>query len=184
MELKDIYELFDRFENSTCRKMELDLNGAHFCLERGGYTEGAMTGAAAYPAVVQNAAMGTGNRSPAVTASKLLESNMASTATVTAAAEAGEAAASTAVPQTATSAAEETVSVRAPLVGTFYRAAGPDEEPFVKVGQQVHKGDVVGIIEAMKLMNEVTAPQDGIVDSIPAEDGKMVEYNQILITLK
>ena len=52
------------------------------------------------------------------------------------------------------------------------------------VSTEIHKGDVVGIIEAMKLMNEVTAPQDGIVDSILAEDGKMVEYNQILITLK
>lgn len=154
MELKDIYELFDRFESSSCRKMELDMNGAHLCLEKGDYAGGVVAAAAPVrPVFIETAANEINNG-------------------------ASDAAA------TVTEAAKETAAVRAPLVGTFYRAAGPEEESFVKVGQQVHKGDVVGIIEAMKLMNEVTAPQDGIVDSILAEDGRMVEYNQILITLK
>lgn len=73
--------------------------------------------------------------------------------------------------------------IKAPLVGTFYTAAGPDEEPFVKPGQSVHAGDVIGIIEAMKLMNEVTADCDGIVREVSAENGAMVEYGQPLVIL-
>ena len=72
----------------------------------------------------------------------------------------------------------------APLVGTFYRAPAPGEAPFVEVGAQVKKGDVIGIIEAMKLMNEITAKEDGVVTSIEVEDGAMVEYGQTLIVMK
>lgn len=80
-------------------------------------------------------------------------------------------------------AAEKLAEVKAPLVGTFYRAPSPDDKPFVLVGQSVKKGDVLGIIEAMKLMNEILAPEDGVVESIFAENGSMVEYNQVLLTL-
>jgi len=73
--------------------------------------------------------------------------------------------------------------ILAPLVGTFYRAASPEEEPFVKVGQRVRKGDVIGIIEAMKLMNEVTADADGIVREIPAENGALVGFHEVLVKL-
>lgn len=75
------------------------------------------------------------------------------------------------------------ILIKAPLVGTFYRAASPEETPFVVVGQQVKKGDVVGIIEAMKLMNEITAPKDGTVVAIEAKDGEMAAYDQVLIRL-
>lgn len=80
--------------------------------------------------------------------------------------------------------AGDAIQIKAPLVGTFYQAPGPDEQPYVKVGQQVKKGDVVGIIEAMKLMNEVVAPQDGVILSIDATDGNMVQYGQVLFTMK
>ncbi len=73
--------------------------------------------------------------------------------------------------------------IKAPLVGTFYTAAGPDDEPFVKIGQSIHAGDVIGIIEAMKLMNEVTADCDGVVKEVAAENGAMVEYGQPLVIL-
>ena len=73
--------------------------------------------------------------------------------------------------------------IKAPLVGTFYTAAGPDDEPFVKIGQNIHAGDVIGIIEAMKLMNEVTADCDGVVKEVAAENGAMVEYGQPLVVL-
>lgn len=79
---------------------------------------------------------------------------------------------------------EDLIYVKAPLVGTFYRAASPDAEPFVTIGQKVCKGDVVGIIEAMKLMNEITAPEDGTVAVIKATDSSMVEYDQILLGIK
>ena len=74
-------------------------------------------------------------------------------------------------------------TVKAPLVGTFYKAPSPEDKPFVEVGKEIHKGDVIGIIEAMKLMNEVTAAVDGVVKEILVADGDMVEYGQILITL-
>ena len=78
----------------------------------------------------------------------------------------------------------EGTPVEAPLVGTFYAAPSPEEAPVVSVGSEVKKGDVVGIIEAMKLMNEITAPCDGIIESINAENGQMVEYHQVLMRVK
>ena len=74
-------------------------------------------------------------------------------------------------------------SIKAPLVGTFYAAPSPDQPPFVQVGDTVKKGDVVLIIESMKLMNEVTADCDGTVKEVAAENGTMVEYGQPLVIL-
>ena len=75
-------------------------------------------------------------------------------------------------------------TITAPLVGTFYRAPRPGEKPFVEVGQQVKKGDVVGIIEAMKLMNEITAEQDGVILEICVTNGQVVEYGTELFRVK
>jgi acetyl-CoA carboxylase biotin carboxyl carrier protein len=75
-------------------------------------------------------------------------------------------------------------AVRAPVVGTFYRAPEPGAAPFVAVGDLVRPGQVVGIVEAMKLMNEVTADQAGRVVEVLVEDGKPVEYDQPLLTLE
>jgi acetyl-CoA carboxylase biotin carboxyl carrier protein len=74
--------------------------------------------------------------------------------------------------------------VRAPLVGTFYRAPQPDAPPFVTPGDQVEEGDTLGIVEAMKLMNEVTADCTGRVVEILAGDGEPVEYDQPLMVLE
>lgn len=76
------------------------------------------------------------------------------------------------------------IEVKAPFVGTFYQAPSPEEKPFVTPGQSVKKGEVIGIIEAMKMMNEIVAPQDGVIAAILVEDGSLVEYNQVLMTLK
>ena len=70
------------------------------------------------------------------------------------------------------------------MVGVFYAASSPDAEPYVKVGSKVHKGDVLCLIEAMKLMNEVTAEKDGEIVSICAENGQVVEYGQALFMVK
>ncbi len=74
--------------------------------------------------------------------------------------------------------------VTSPFVGTFYRAPGPGSDPFVEVGQQVKKGDVLCIIEAMKLMNEIEAESAGTVTEILVENGKPVEFDQTLIVLE
>lgn len=76
-----------------------------------------------------------------------------------------------------------TVAVTAPLVGTFYRRATPESPPLAEVGQIVHSGDTVCIIEAMKVMNEIKAEVSGRVRSVQAEDGAPVEYGQVLFVL-
>ncbi|SCG51698.1 acetyl-CoA carboxylase biotin carboxyl carrier protein [Micromonospora echinaurantiaca] len=75
-------------------------------------------------------------------------------------------------------------TVRSPIVGTFYRAPEPGAAPFVAVGDLVRPGQVVGIVEAMKLMNEVTADRAGRVVEMLAEDGQPVEYDQPLVALE
>ncbi len=96
----------------------------------------------------------------------------------------GDKSAEPAEEKTAGAKQEDKKVIKAPFVGTFYRALGPAEKPFVEVGQQVKKGDVVGIVEAMKLMNEITATEDGIVESIEAEDESLVAYGDVLICLR
>lgn len=75
-------------------------------------------------------------------------------------------------------------TVKAPLVGTFYSASAPEEAPFIQVGDVVRKGQTLGIIEAMKLMNEIECEYDGVVEKILAENGQMVEYGQPLFVIK
>lgn len=74
--------------------------------------------------------------------------------------------------------------VKAPIVGTFYAASAPDRPPFVTVGKQVKKGDVLMIIESMKLMNEVQSDFDGIVSEILVKNGEAVEYDQPIMIIK
>ena len=144
MDLKDVYELLDKFDGSACCEMELNLNGMQLNLKK--YSS------IAAPSGLNNVVAGnTQTQAEQVTDNE---------------------------------SAGDAVEIKAPLVGTFYQAPGPDEQPYVKVGQQVKKGDVVGIIEAMKLMNEVVAPQDGVILSIDATDGNMVQYGQVLFTMK
>ena len=144
MDLKDVYELLDKFDGSACCEMELNLNGMQLNLKK--YSS------IAAPSGLNNVVAG---------------NTQTQAEQVTDNASAGDA-----------------VEIKAPLVGTFYQAPGPDDQPYVKVGQQVKKGDVVGIIEAMKLMNEVVAPQDGVILSIDSTDGNMVQYGQVLFTMK
>lgn len=74
--------------------------------------------------------------------------------------------------------------VKAPLVGTYYAAPSPESEPFVTVGKRVKKGDVLMIIESMKLMNEVLCEQDGIVAEILVQNGDAVEFDQPILRIE
>ena len=71
-----------------------------------------------------------------------------------------------------------------PMVGTFYRAASPESEPFVNVGDAVKADQVICVVDAMKLMNEVTADIDGVIAEILVEDGQPVEYDQPIFRIK
>lgn len=74
--------------------------------------------------------------------------------------------------------------VKSPLVGTFYNAPSPDAEPFVKEGDTVKKGQVLGIVEAMKLMNEIESEFHGTVEKILVSNEQVVEYGQPLFVIK
>lgn len=73
--------------------------------------------------------------------------------------------------------------IKAPLVGTFYAAPGEEEEPFVQVGSRVERGQILAIVEAMKLMNEIESDFDGTVTEILVKNGQAVEYGQPLFRI-
>ncbi|MCM8767529.1 MAG: acetyl-CoA carboxylase biotin carboxyl carrier protein [Candidatus Omnitrophica bacterium] len=79
---------------------------------------------------------------------------------------------------------ENIVYVKSPLVGTFYRAPSPTSPPFVEQGKPVKKGDVLCIVEAMKVMNEIKSDCDGIVKDILVKNGEPVEYGQVLFIIE
>lgn len=74
--------------------------------------------------------------------------------------------------------------ITSPMVGTFYATASPTSETFVKIGQHVNQGDIVCIIEAMKIMNQIEADQSGTVTKILCNDGDAIEFGQTLIVIQ
>jgi acetyl-CoA carboxylase biotin carboxyl carrier protein len=74
--------------------------------------------------------------------------------------------------------------IKSPIVGTFYRAPSPDGEPYTDVGSQIKPGNVLCIVEAMKLMNEIEADIAGTIVKVCVENGKPVEYNQVLFLVE
>ena len=79
---------------------------------------------------------------------------------------------------------ENIVYVKSPLVGTFYRSPSPESPPFVEVGKEVKNGDVLCILEAMKVMNEIKTDVDGTIKEILVENGKPVEFGQVLFVIE
>ncbi len=75
------------------------------------------------------------------------------------------------------------LEVKSPLVGVFYRAPSPEAKPFVELGSKVKKGDTLGMIETMKLMNEIKAEREGEIVDICVQDGQVVEFSQVLFKL-
>ena len=91
-----------------------------------------------------------------------------------------------AVPTSAPAPIENTdfISVKSPIIGVFYAAPAENAEPYVKVGDQVKKGQTLCLIEAMKLMNEITADQDGVISEICVTNGSIVEFGTELFRIK
>ncbi len=87
----------------------------------------------------------------------------------------------TAAPAEASKPAHKGEAVKSPMVGTFYRSPSPSSPPFIAVGQTIKATDVIGIVEAMKMMNQIQAGKSGVVEAILVEDGQPVEYDQPLI---
>ena len=76
------------------------------------------------------------------------------------------------------------IEIKSPMVGTFYRAPSPDSAPFVDIGSDIQPGQVVGIIEAMKLMNEIKSEVKGRIKEILAENGHPIEFGQVLFRVE
>lgn len=147
MDIKDIYEVWDRFEKSSLSELKLSLGGDNLELKK------AME--------VISTEDKTGKiKQQVMTKDNFVEENELNEAD------------------------SNYKEIKAPFVGTFYRSASPEAKPYVAVGDVVKKGDILGIIEAMKIMNELAAPFSGKIVEIRAEDGKMIEYNQVLFLLE
>jgi acetyl-CoA carboxylase biotin carboxyl carrier protein len=92
--------------------------------------------------------------------------------------------AAAAPPQAAAASRSDLLEIRAPMVGTFYRAPAPGDPPFVEIGSRITPGQPICILEAMKLMNELEADQGGELVEILVENGTPVEYDQVLMRLR
>ena len=118
---------------------------------------------------------------------RLEAAQQASPAVVMAAAAPSPSASSPAVPAAPTAPAgvdfNDMTEIKSPMVGVFYTAPSPESDPFVTVGKRIKKGDVLCIIEAMKLMNEIVAEEDGEIVDICVANGDIVEYGQTLFKL-
>ncbi len=157
-DFEQIKELISSIDKSSVTSFEIkDANGERLVIKK--ETEKEITTVQAVPAVIPPAA-------PAIQP------------TVAAAAPAA------AVAEPAAAEQEDFKVITSPMVGVFYSAPSPDAKPYVSVGQNVSAGDVVCIIEAMKLMNEVPATEGGVVAEICVQNGDVVEYGQPLFKLK
>jgi len=87
-------------------------------------------------------------------------------------------------PETPLPAVDEGHVIKSPMVGIFYSSASPDVPPFVEIGQTVEKGEVLCIIEAMKIMNQIEADTSGVLRKVYVENGEPIEYGQPLFAIK
>lgn len=142
MNLKDIYNLMDRFEGSNIDSMELEMEQVKLKLNKN-----------------EPVSYYTKEETPKVAKQEIANID---------------------IPKET----ENKDTIKAPLVGTFYSAANPDSEDFVKKGTKVNKGDTVCVIEAMKMINEVVASCDCIIEDVLVNNEDMVAYNDDLFVIK
>ena len=158
MQIKEIEELIQLIERSKIEEFELERSGTKIRIRK--------SGAAVTPSVVTVAAP-PGVETP-ISGSEV---------------EPAPVAASPEVP--AGSDVDASLSIfKAPIVGTFYLSSKPDAEPFIQVGDRVHQGKVVCIIEAMKIFNQIESDMDGEIVRILVENGQPVEYGEALFELR
>lgn len=154
MKIEEIESLARMMSEYDLSEFKIEIEGCNLCIRRG---------------AVKSA-------SPVVVAPAALPAAPAVPATLPAAPAAAEAPA-------AAPAAAASDAIESPLVGTFYRAANPEAAPFVNVGDRVTPETVVGIIEAMKVMNEIKAEKSGVIKEILVENGQPVEFGQPLFVI-
>ena len=164
MNLKEIREIIDLITEKGIAEFELERSGVRLKVSRNFVTRTAHAGAEATPTIQAVAAAPSSAAGPRSTLPS---------------------AASIAPPgASSTSSSDEIVVVRSPMVGTFYSAPGQDAAPFVEIGDRVRVGQILCIIEAMKLMNEIEAEFDGEVLKCHVQNGQPVEFGEPLFDLR
>ena len=155
MELKEIKAIIDLMQENDLSVFEMEKDGFKLKLQK--------QGGAPAPVIAAPIAL------PGVTA---------------AAPVAGTGAAAGAPAEPAKAAGPPLREITSPMVGTFYRAASPEAPPFIDVGKEVNEDSVVCIIEAMKVMNEIKAEISGVIAEVVAENGKPVQFGQVLFRVR
>ncbi len=161
LELSEMERLVAFMEKHNLQEFEFALGNLKVALRRGGSSSGGARESSR----------------PAQSATQIAQADAAS-------ASAAQASAAAATSAAAAKAADQDHIVKSPIVGTFYPSPSPDAPSFIKVGDRVKKGQVVCIVEAMKLMNEIEADVSGEVVRVMAEAGQPVEYGQGLFAIR
>jgi acetyl-CoA carboxylase biotin carboxyl carrier protein len=169
-EFKEIQKLIDLLIERGIEEFEMERNGLRIRIKRGGGSTTMVPALQVVPAAVASVAAGVSQTSPTA---PLAAENVSEPRAGVAAAEGQE-----------EETTEELHIVRSPIVGTFYSAAAPNGPDFVKLGDVVKVGQVLCIIEAMKLMNEIESDVAGEIVRIYVESGQPVEYGQSLFAIK
>lgn len=156
MELHDIYDLLERFEDSTLERLHVKLGGNEFSASRSG---GEWAAIPESPLPVKPAPRKAPAPDAVPTAAPLAS-------------------------DTKDGAETDHHKVTSPIVGTFYTKPSEDAAPFVAVGDAVKAGDVLCIIEAMKIMNEIKSPVSGTIERVLAKDGEMLDFGKVLFHIK
>lgn len=153
MEIKDVIEIIDKFEGSCVVALDLELGDLKLSLKKADGIKQSKNGFVQSAAIAPAAEV----QQPVVTA---------------------PAASAAPANDDTTGKQDDAEYIKSPLVGTFYAASSPDAKPFVTVGQKVNKGGVVCLVEAMKMMNDVTAPFDCVIEEIVAENGEPIGFDE------
>ncbi len=168
MEMNEIYELMDKFDASKSSYIKLEMNDVKLTLKKPDMTSTQMPQFVPFAYGQQPASNIAGMQS-----TDALNDNQVNNQTNN---------------QTAGEDSKQIVNeddyIKAPLVGVFYAAASPDKPAYVSVGSHVNKGDVVCLIEAMKMMNEVVAHKSGVIKEVLVENEDMVEYDTPLFIIQ
>ncbi len=159
MDIRKIKKLIELLEESDIGEIEIQEGEESVRISRGGhgattYVQPQYTPAPAAPAIAAPAAPAAAPTAPAPAAAETSDSSSLS----------GH-------------------IVKSPMVGTFYRSPSPGSPSFIEVGKHVKAGDVICIVEAMKMMNQIEADKAGVIEAILAEDGDPVEFDQPLVTI-
>ena len=182
MNNKEILDLVNIFENSTLSRMKLEREDFSLTLERAAAQTVAQPLAQTVAVPVQTVQAVQPVQNPQAMHMTNATGNAAvAGATAGPTASLAEQAAANDAPQNKP---ENLIQVKAPLVGVYYAAPSPDELPYVKVGDKVEKGQVLCLVEAMKMMNELKAPATGTIRSAKGVNGQLVEFDQVLFEVE